>query len=168
MQSCFFTGHRSFSSDRDTNAVNNLAAILPILAESGVTDFYAGGAPGWDMYCELSVIVLKKYYPNLKLHLILPCSPEKQSLNWNKNDKEKYKILFEFADSINIVSNDETKNCMKKRNARLVELGDICVCYFNKNDMRSGTAQTVRMAQKAGKTVLNMYFSPKEQTSIQL
>ena len=168
MQSCFFTGHRSFSYERDTNAVNNLAAILPILAESGVTDFYAGGARGWDMYCELSVIVLKKYYPHLKLHLILPCPPEKQILYWNDSDKEHYKILLGFADSVDVISDDYDKYCMKKRNARLAELGDICVCYFNKNDLRSGTAQTVRMAEKANKTVLNMYFSPKEYTSIQL
>ena len=46
---------------------------------------------------------------------------------------------------------------MKKRNARLAELGDICICYYNEKDFRSGTGQTVRMAEKAGKRIINMY-----------
>ncbi len=33
---------------------------------------------------------------------------------------------------LEIVSPHYDKNCMKKRNERLVELGDICLCYYNK------------------------------------
>lgn len=161
MASCFFTGHRSFTIDRNDEVVDDLASLFHILAESGFTDFYCGGAPGWDTYCGFSIKVLKKYYPQVKLRLVLPCPPEKQSLNWKDNEKAEYEVLLKVADSIEIVSNDNDKDCMKKRNARLVELGDICVCYFNKNDLRSGTAQTVRMAEKANKTVLNMRFSLK-------
>lgn len=160
MGSCFFTGHRSFSIERD-DVLEDLTSLFHILAESGFTDFYCGGAKGWDTYCGFAVKVLKKYYPQVKLHLVLPCPPEKQTLNWKEDEKEEYNILLKIADSIEIISNDNDKDCMKKRNVRLVELGDICICYFNKKDTRSGTAQTVRMAQKANKTVLNMCFSIK-------
>lgn len=161
MKSCFFTGHRYFSINRDIDAADNLAMILPILAESGFTDFYCGGALGWDAFCGFSIKVLKNFYPQVKLHLVLPCPAKKRIFNWKENEIREYTLLLQIADSLETVSNDNDKNCMKKRNARLVELGDICVCYFNKNDLRSGTAQTVRMAEKANKTVLNMRFSLK-------
>ena len=45
---------------------------------------------------------------------------------------------------------------MKKRNQRLVELGDICVCCYNENRIRSGTGQTVRIAEKQGKEIINI------------
>lgn len=160
MGSCFFTGHRYFSIERD-DVADDLTSLFHILAESGFTDYYCGGAQGWDIYCGLAIKVLQKYYPQIKLHLVLPCPPEKQTLNWKEDKKEEYNMLLKIADSIEIVSEDNDRNCMKKRNARLVELGDICICYFNKKDLRSGTAQTVRMAEKANKTILNMYFSTK-------
>lgn len=161
MKSCFFTGHRYFSAERDTDAVDNLTTVLPILAESGVTDFYCGGARGWDTYCGFAVSTLKKYYPQIKLHLILPCPAEKQIFNWKENEIKEYTLLLQLADSFETVSKEKSKDCMKKRNSRLVELGGICICYFNKKDTRSGTAQTVRMAEKANKTVLNMFSSLK-------
>lgn len=157
MGSCFFTGHRYFSIERD-NVIEDLTSLFHILAESGFTDFYCGGAQGWDTYCGYAIGLLKKYYPQVKLHLVLPCSPEKQTLNWKDDEKAEYNVLRKIADSIEIVSDDNDKNCMKKRNARLVELGDICICYFNKKDTRSGTAQTVRMAEKANKIIFNMCF----------
>ena len=155
--SCFFTGHRSFLPKNDPAAAKNLMFIITALAEEGVTDFYAGGAYGWDAFCALSVIVLKKRFPDVKLHLILPCPPEQQTLKWSDEQKAEYNIIQGFADDVKIVSDNYTKDCMKKRNARLVELGDICICYYNENDFRSGTGQTVRMAQKANKTIFNLY-----------
>ena len=47
--------------------------------------------------------------------------------------------------------------CMQKRNARLVELSDICVCYLNEKRSNGGTAQTVRMAKKGGVDVVNLF-----------
>ena len=47
------------------------------------------------------------------------------------------------------------KNCIKKRNARLVNLADCFVCYYYKS--RSGTGQTIRMAQKNKLEIINLY-----------
>lgn len=50
--------------------------------------------------------------------------------------------------------------CMKERNARLVELAsECCIAYWNANNKRSGTGQTVRMAQKKGLEVINIFES---------
>lgn len=162
MTSCFFTGHRYFSYKKDPDVLDYLGNLLPILVENGVTDFYSGGALGWDKECEFVINIMKKmYYPQIKLNLILPCPPEIQSQNWNEKDKAEFKARIDVADSVEIVSKENDKDCMKKRNARLVETGDICVCYFNRNDFRSGTGQTVRMAEKANKIIFNLNFVNK-------
>ena len=157
-QTCFFTGHRSFSKNRE-NVQELLRDILLILIESGVTDFYAGGAIGWDMFCESELLNMKKQYPQIKLHIILPCPPEIQTQLWNDENKKEYAHILSAAESTEIVSEIYSKDCMKMRNTRLVDSGNICVCYFNRNSSRSGTAQTVRMAYKKGKTILNLYYS---------
>ena len=167
MTSCFFTGHRSFSYKKDPDVLDYLGNLLPILAENGVTNFYSGGALGWDKECEFIIYIMKKmYYPQIKLHLVLPCPPEIQSQNWSKKDKAEFKTRLEAADSVKIVSDENDKDCMKKRNARLVESGDICVCYFNRKDFRSGTGQTVRMAEKANKIIFNLNFLRKRKINL--
>ena len=155
MKTAFFTGHRTFNYDKEV--FDKLKDLLIRLAKEGVTDFYAGGAQGWDMMFELAVLKLRDYHvPFLKLHMVLPCPPEEQTAKWNQSDKNTYKKILEAADSVEIVSEHYDKNCMKKRNQRLVELGDICVCYYNVNKTRSGTGQTVRFAEKQEKEVINI------------
>lgn len=156
-KSVFFTGHRNFPLASDPAFIEHFTYVLFGCVEDGVTDFYAGGAYGWDAFCSLSVIVLKKRFPDVKLHLVLPCPPKIQTADWNEKNKDEHSLILTFSDDIEIVSDNYTKDCMKKRNARLVELGDICICYYNENDFRSGTGQTVRMAQKANKTIFNLY-----------
>lgn len=154
MKNVFFTGHRQYPQSEENAII--LAVILTKLVSDGATDFYAGGALGWDMICAYAVLKMRKVYPDVKLHLVLPCPPEEQTAKWNASDKEEYQEILEAADSVEIVSEHNDKNCMKKRNERLVELGDICVCYYNKKRIRSGTAQTVRIAEKSGKKIINI------------
>lgn len=161
MPSCFFTGHRNAPSDRSL-IIKTGNVIIDLITKEGVTDFYAGGAVGWDTICAKLVLTLRKKYPQIKLHLLLPCPTEFQTARWNNKQKEEYAMILKAADSFEIISENYDKDCMKKRNARLVEAGDICVCYFNENDFRSGTGQTVRMAQKAGRNIINMYGFPEE------
>ena len=156
MKSCFFTGHRNAPSD-SLLIIKTGTLIIDLITKCGVTDFYAGGAVGWDMICEKIILDLKEKYPKIKLHLVLPCPPEIQTTKWNSKQIEEYNRILNSADDVEIVSEKYETDCMKKRNARLVKYGDICICYYNEKDSRSGTGQTVRMAQKAGKPIANMY-----------
>ena len=45
-------------------------------------------------------------------------------------------------------------DCMKRRNERLVELSECCVCYCT--DPQSGTGQTVRIAERCGIKIYNL------------
>lgn len=42
------------------------------LADTGVTDFYSGGADGVDCWAAWIVLELRKKNPVLRLHMILP------------------------------------------------------------------------------------------------
>lgn len=152
---CFFTGHRIIKIT-DTLS-KRLTETLIGLIEKGVTDFYAGGAIGWDMLCEATVLRLRKDYPHIWLHLVLPCPPEEQTAKWNVSQKDEYRRIYESADSIETLSAAYHRDCMRIRNARLVELGDVCVCCYNERHSYGGTYQTVNMAMKQGKKIINLW-----------
>lgn len=154
-KSCFFTGHRTVKITGEL--LERLDSKLTEMINDGITDFYAGGAVGWDTICAKRVLALKEKYPQIRFHLVLPCPPKQQTLKWNDDQKTEYDMILKNADDTRIVSKEYTNDCMRNRNARLVELGDICICYYNEKDKRSGTGQTVRMAEKADKTIINMY-----------
>lgn len=153
-KSICFTGHRNI---RITEGLKyHLKCLLEKKIKRGVTDFYAGGAIGFDTFCEYTVIDLKRNYPGIKLHLILPCIPEEQTAGWSKYQKNCFNELFCLKDDFEYISLHYTPDCLKKRNARLIELSDECVCYYSGN-YRSGTGQTVRMAENKGIPVINLY-----------
>lgn len=152
MKTCCFTGHRTLKFTQEL--CDNLAVTLTGLIDSGVTDFYAGGALGWDMFCEKMILRLKKDFPHIRLHLVLPCPPENQTYNWNDEAKAAYYKIMNAADSTETISETYYSGCMQKRNQKLVDLADVCVCYYT--NFRSGTGQTVRMAQKKNIRIINL------------
>jgi len=155
-----FTGHRTIAEDKETLSARLYALLERLVTEQKVTDFYTGGAVGWDTLAALTVLKLRESYPEVKLHLVLPCPFEEQSTKWNEAQKTEYLHIFGLADSAEQVSDRYYNGCMKARNARLVELAsDYCICYWNPKHYRSGTGQTVRMAQKKGIEVINLFGS---------
>lgn len=148
-----FTGHRSVKVTNEL--ISQLNKTLTDLIENGATDFYAGGALGWDSIAAEAVLKLREVYPYIKLHLVLPCSSDEQTAKWNDTQKAKYQNILNAADKVEYTSEHYYDGCMKVRNARLVELADCCVCYYD-NRSRSGTGQTVRMAKNKGISVINL------------
>ena len=157
-KSVCFTGHRTIAEDKETLSARLYALLERLVTEQKVTDFYTGGAVGWDALAALTVLKLRESYPKVKLHLVLPCSFEEQSAKWNEAQKAEHKHIASLADTKEFTSEHLGKNAMKIRNARLVELAsDYCICYWNPKHYRSGTGQTVRMAQKKGIEVINLF-----------
>ncbi len=159
-RSVCFTGHRTIAEEKEKLSARLYALLERFVTEQKVTDFYTGGAVGWDALAALTVLKLRESYPEVKLHLVLPCPFEEQSAKWKEAQKTEYLHIFGLADSVEQVSDRYYNGCMKARNARLVELAsDYCICYWNPKDFRSGTGQTVRMAQKKGIEVINLFES---------
>ncbi len=148
-----FTGHRQITDFH--KATRSLLELLEKLINQGAEDFYAGGAVGFDTLCALAVLNLKHIHPQIRLNLILPCANHEQINGWNDRQKETFRKILASADTVEYVSDCYTKDCMKLRNARLVEAADCCVCYYMKK-YKSGTGQTVRMAQAKGIKIYNI------------
>lgn len=156
MKNVCFTGHRKIDSG-DLNLKLALDNAICGLYNKGATEFYCGGALGWDTLCANMVLYLKKRKAiPISLHLVLPCSPEYQTAKWSDADKRTFYSILEQADSVEYISDKYYDGCMKKRNQRLVDLADWCVCYYKDNNPRSGTGQTVRMAQSKGIEIINI------------
>lgn len=152
MKTCCFTGHRRMKITSEL--IQRLKDTIINVIEHGVTDFFTGGALSWDTICAESIIDLKAEYSCIKLHLILPCPPEEQIKGWNLGQIERYENILKAADSVTIISEHYTKDCMKKRNERLVELADCCICYCTNS--RSGTGQTLKFAANKGIDIINL------------
>lgn len=154
MKSCCFTGHRTVNIN--INLLTMLMTSIESYVQNGIVDFYSGGAIGWDTICSNVVLQLREKYPNIKLHLILPCNTEHQTLYWNEHQKLEFNRILQLADTIEYTSWNYHSQCMKIRNARLVQLADVCICYCD-NRYATGTAQTVRMAKKKNIPIINLY-----------
>ena len=149
---CCFTGHRNV---KDADRVK-LALIdaTENMAENGVSVFVCGGALGFDTLAAQAVLELKERYP-VKLCLYLPC--DNQTEGWDVADAEEYERIKALADEVFYVNHGKgTASLMKKRNRAMVEAADYCICYLN-GEQRSGTAQTVRMAEEKGIEIINLY-----------
>lgn len=158
MKNVCFTGHRQIDKSNALQIKTLLDSAICGLVDRGVTDFYCGGALGWDTICASMILYLKKRKAlDIKLHLVLPCSNEEQTKKWSDSDKQTFYGLMMFADDIEYIGKDYTPDCMRKRNARLVELADCCVCYYDSSIQRSGTGQTVRMAGEKGIEIINIF-----------
>ena len=154
IRSVCFTGHRQVPFSPMLNT--RLRKAVKELIGDGAIDFYAGGALGWDMLCARVVLSLRSGYPDIRLHMILPCPAEEQSGKWSLADRKVFNEVLKLADSVEVLSPRYYDGCMKKRNLRLVEEADCCVCYYNPAQYASGTGQTVRMAEKKGIKVINL------------
>ena len=152
MRSCCFTGHRIIKIDPEF--VQRLRdAIIDVIGK-GVTEFYDGGAIGFDMLCAETVMEMKAEYPDIKLHMLLPCPPNEQIKGWGKSQIARYEKILNAVESVTVVSEHYTKDCMKQRNELLIKLADCCICYCT--NPRSGTGQTVRMAENNGIEIINL------------
>ncbi len=150
---CCFTGHRNISDREYLKMPEKLDNLIRELVENeGVTDFRAGGARGFDTFAALAVIRLRNTYPNVKLHLILPC--KSQDSRYSDLEKILYNVTLREADSIHYLQERYSRGVMFARNRALVDGADICVAFMTR--LHGGTYQTVNYARKKGTRIINL------------
>ena len=157
-QSVCFTGHRILSENPKKLFDRLYPVLKKLVEEKGVTDFYAGGAVGFDTIAAKCVLRLRDndHLP-VHLHLVLPCSNAEQTKNWTADQKYEFRVILQRADSVEYTSEHHDDTCMGRRNRRLVELANaVCVCYYDIHH-KSGTAQTVHLAQEKGLEIINLF-----------
>lgn len=148
-----FSGHRKLPPNCE-QLIANLEAAIVSLIERGVVFFGAGGALGFDMLAEETVLRLKERYPHIRLVLVLSCPPEQQTLKWNIGQKQRYYDILAKADKVRVLSERYTNTCMLDRNRHMVDCSVYLICYLRENT--GGTAYTVRYAESVGIEVVRI------------
>ncbi|MGN0479337.1 MAG: SLOG family protein [Hominenteromicrobium sp.] len=158
---CCFTGHRSIAAADREPLRRALETEIRTLAGRGISDFYAGGARGFDTLAAEAVLRVRETLP-VRLHLILPCRD--QCRGWPTGDRLRYEEILCAADSVRYICDAFEEDCMRRRNDALVAAASVCVCYLN--HPRSGTGYTVRRAREAGLEIVRLMTTEPVQTAL--
>ena len=151
-----FTGHRAMTESEIKTAAALVSARITELYEKGVRNYYAGGAIGFDLASAVTVLNMKRIYPDITLNLALPC-PDYQS-KWTRAQIELFERVRARADSEVYVSDGYHKGCMQMRNKYMVDRSSYCISYMK--EKRGGTFNTVSYALKKGRKVINLTNAP--------
>ena len=150
-KACCFTGHRALPGEELGALTEWLEREICRLLEQGCTDFYVGGALGFDTLAAETVLRLRQRFPQLRLLLIVPCAT--QADRWSARNQQRYRAIREAADEVTVLSKTYTAGCMHRRNRYMVDHSSVCLCYLR--TARGGTAYTVRYARGHGCEVRN-------------
>ena len=150
---CAFSGHRKIEYIRQPSVIEHLARAIKYAYDEGCRDFFCGGAVGFDTLAAREVIRFRMSHPDMSLVLILPCI--NQNEKWSESATSAYEFVLSAADEVRYISDEYTDGCMKARNRALVDACDMLIAYVGRG--RSGSGQTLRMAEADGKKVYNLY-----------
>ena len=150
---CSFTGHRQISPEVREGLSDLLRRAVEYAYAEGCRTFMTGGAIGFDTLAAKEVIRFRMSHPDVRLVLILPCL--NQDEKWTSYQRSSYNFTLGAADEVIYTSEEYTNTCMAERNALLAERADMLIAYVGR--LRSGAAQTVRMAERLGKKIYNLY-----------
>lgn len=151
-KSACFTGHRIIPVAEKQSLKQRTFEIAEALILEGVTDFYCGGAVGFDTLAAEVILSLRNKYTRIKLHIIVPCANQEKL--WSRENKERYYKINEAADEVKCLSDRYYNGCMNVRNHYMVNNSDICIAYLTAAE--GGTASTVAYAVQNGKTVIRI------------
>ena len=168
---CCFTGHRGIPRDDEERIRKVLEEEIRKLIDGGYTDFWSGGAVGFDILSGMAVLQAKQFHEDIRLILVLPCRNQTERWMRVKSDSamhnlQTYQHLKNQAESILYLNDFYVDGCMRERNARMVTMSSHCVAYWN-GCYIGGTAQTVRMAQKENIPVTNLWQPTAKPESVQ-
>ena len=150
---CAFTGHRSIAAAHRGSVGELVFRAIEFAYGEGCRTFLSGGAIGFDTLAAREVVRFRLSHPDVRLVLILPCTDQDE--RWSQRDKDSYGYLIGAADEVTYLADSYTADCMKKRNFALASAADIVIAYVGRS--ASGSGQTVRMAERLGKRVYNLY-----------
>ncbi len=150
-----FTGHRILERDELDASRRLLELVIAELAAAGVSDFYCGGAVGFDTSAELAVLRARGSGEPVRLRLILP-SPD-MTKSWSSSDSAVLAGIQRLADSAEYMSDLYSRQAIFDRNRALVDRSGLCVAWMKPDTRRGGTFYTVNYAAKRGIPVINLF-----------
>lgn len=143
---CCFTGHRILSAKVIPQLKEELEQTVSALIAQGVTQFVTGGALGFDTLAAEEVLRQRKTYPDICLHLMLPCKGQEKK--WRLGDRLRYQKITCQADEVTCLAEEYYDGCMLKRNREMINASAYCVAYCTKT--KGGAVYTANRAEQAG------------------
>ena len=152
---CCFTGHRDLPGQDSPEYAALLASLEAAVGDAirmGCRHFIVGGAKGFDLLAGEWILALKQVEPDVSLSVYVPHRGQERA--YAPVDRARYQTLLNGADEVLYLSETYHPGCMRERNARMVNDSGFCVAFVRRN--RSGSAQTMKMAEAKGLTVLRI------------
>lgn len=154
---CSFTGHRVIDEGERERICDLLRSAIKYAYADGCRDFMTGGALGFDTLAAQEVIKFRLLHRDVRLILCLPCMDQADA--WSDRHRSMYSYILEAADEVIYAVESYTDTCMRERNFILASKCDILIAYCLRQ--KSGSAQTLRMADSMGKEIINLYSAPE-------
>jgi uncharacterized phage-like protein YoqJ len=149
-KTCCFTGHQTLPQNERSEVQARLYIVLQKLIEKGIQYFGSGGAMGFDLLAAEVVLELRKWYPHIRLIMVLPY--ENQERGWDEEEVRRYHTILEQANKVVYLQREYRCGCMLRRNRYLVDNSRGCVAYCTR--VFGGTAYTVNYAKRVGIPIL--------------
>ncbi len=150
---CSFTGHRVIKKEHAETLIALLQKSIEYAYLDGYRIFCSGGAIGFDTLAAREVIRFSLSHSDVRLILLLPCI--NQDEKWSPMQRDAYEYILKNASEIRYISDEYTPDCMKRRNKALACACELMIAYVGNS--KSGSAQTMRMAEKLDKEIINLY-----------
>lgn len=155
---CAVTGHRPtrfrFKYNEDYSLCKKLKRSMleqfkKLYDEQGVRRYYVGGALGVDMWAGELILRLKEQpgYGDIELVVVLPF--EGHDAKWDERSKQRMDFLLRMCSECVVIGTEDCRESYIMRNCYMVDHADYMVAvYDNERNLRSGTMQAVRYAEK--------------------
>lgn len=156
VSSVAFTGHRKIRAEHLDHVRTCLASAIVRLYEYGCRDFYCGMAMGFDLLAAETVIGLKSVCPQIRLVAAIPFPGQERS--YSDADKTRYRNALSFSDERVVLSDRYGRNAYRIRNTFMIEHASHVIAYYDTSVRYSGTGQTMRMAEKKGCHITNLFL----------
>lgn len=152
-----FTGHRKLPSGENlVKLKEKLENEIIIVLKEGYETFLFGGALGWDMLCAEVMLSIKKRFPISTIHVVAVIPFRDQEKIWSSDDQKRYVSILSECDEILVLNEKYHAQCYKVRNQFMINQSTRVIGYYS-GEFRTGTGQTVRMAEARNIKVVNLY-----------
>lgn len=116
----------------------------------------SGMALGYDTAFAVAVLQLQNEGYKITLEAAVPCKSQADA--WTDSAKKLYQAILARCEKVVCLSDAYTKDCMRNRNAYMVDNSDIVLAMLDPNISKSGTYQTVEYAKKLDRRIYNVYL----------
>lgn len=151
-KTCCFTGHRRVPIAGMPAILSRTEALIRQMVQKGVTDFYTGGALGYDTLAAKLLFDLRDMeFPHIRVILVYPF--DGYTNRWTDTQIQEHEKMLPRYDKIVNLSQEASRNAYLQRDRYLVDCSGYCICYCTRKF--GGTAYTVRYALQQGLKVTN-------------